>query len=192
MNNKSGFDLNGYIQALKKDSSELKNSPAVNYVTYHMQTCLEFRKNYQHRGAVKKYFEKNLSIKFFNKGLYLTTTYIFVKFLYLASIFLQIYLLNNWLMDEYYSSSKNWLFGNHNWRLSERFPRKYIYYINIYNFILNLFLKKACHLILVFFLTKSLASSFIRSKNFLFQKKTKIKFQFSMNANCLFYSWLVV
>lgn len=124
LNSSSGFDLNGYIQALKKDESDLKNSPAVKYVTHHIETCFEFRKSYQHRGSMKKFMQKSVGLKFLNSGFYLTICYLFTKFMYLFFVFLQLYLINNWLVDTHYSSASNWIFGQHLWKLTERFPRK--------------------------------------------------------------------
>ena len=132
LNSKSGFDINGYVQELNNDNSGVKDSPGIRFVTHHIETCLVFKKNYHHRGNLKNFVEKRLFNKLFNKGFYLSFCYLTIKNLYLLSVFIQMYLLNNWLIDEHYSSKTNWIFGSHLFNLEERFPRKYRFLLIFY------------------------------------------------------------
>lgn len=123
---KSGFDLNSYIKNLKKDESDLNSSPAVNFVTTHIKTCIDFERNYVHRGKVVKLMENTMNRRLFNNGYFFTLSYFFVKGLYFAVAFVQLYLLNYWLSDRHYTRSAgltSLLFGSFNWALRERFPR---------------------------------------------------------------------
>jgi hypothetical protein len=121
LSSRSGFDINNYVQHLIDDKSDVNNSTAVVYVANHIKACLDFSKSYQHRGFIKKTLKKFFN--FFNNGIYLTLCYLFVKMCYVIVIFAQIVALNYWLRDVHYPVTRNLLFGHHNWKLSERFPR---------------------------------------------------------------------
>lgn len=126
LNTKSGFDLKNYVRELKKDS---KKDPA-RYVVTHMKECSNFRISYQGRGALKK----ALSINPFNNGIYLSICYLSIKFLYAMVALLQIFILNYWFRDDYYSqlSFLSFYFGPHNWRFTERFPRMTLCKFQVY------------------------------------------------------------
>ena len=80
MSSRSGFDINNYVQHLLDDKSDVNNSSAVVYVANHIKACLDFSKSYQHRGFLKKALQK--CFNFFNNGIYLTLSYLFVKICY--------------------------------------------------------------------------------------------------------------
>jgi hypothetical protein len=92
-----------------------------------MKSCIDYRKNYERRG--------HLSLRFiFKNGTYLSTCHFLIKILYGLIAFSQIYLLNYWLRDKYYSklSFFETIFGLHNFRLSERFPRMTLCKFHVY------------------------------------------------------------
>ena len=115
------------------DKSDINNSSSVIYVANHIKACLDFAKSYQHRGLIKKTLQK--CFNFFNNGVYLTFSYLFVKICYVITIFAQIVSLNYWLRDVHYPVTHNILFGYHNWKLAERFPRMTLckFQVYIYN-----------------------------------------------------------
>ncbi len=131
MNKRGGFDINSYVKILKEDDSDLKDSKAVNFVTHHFRTALDYKRNYEHRGTIKKLVQGPLE----RNGLYLTFSYFFVKFLYFLVAFVQLILLNYWLSDAHHTnklSVYDFLFGAHNWKLSERFPRMTLCKFDVY------------------------------------------------------------
>jgi hypothetical protein len=62
---------------------------------------------------------------------------LFVKLIYAVMIILQLVILHLWFRDEYYpiKSLSDLLFGDHNWNLSQRFPR--VAFCNFQIYILN-------------------------------------------------------
>lgn len=130
MQKTSEYEIESYVQSLKSDSSGSKNSPEVMYVTHHLDRCINFHKNYEHRGSVKRFVHNRIHLALFNCGFYLSLCYVFVKLLYITSILMQLFLLNYWLRDEHYKNHS--LFGWHNWKLSERFPRMTLCKFEVY------------------------------------------------------------
>lgn len=102
LHTRSQFDLKTYIQTLKKDDSDLKNSPSVNFITYHIRTCLNFKDNYLSRGKVKKYVQSHMRL---NLGIYLSLSYLLIKLIYFAIVFFQLFMLNYWLRDDHYKDN---------------------------------------------------------------------------------------
>jgi hypothetical protein len=104
------------------------------YVSNHINSCLDFQRKYEHRGRIKSKIENIFSCKIFNNGSYLTICYLLVKALYILVAFFQIAVLNYWLRDSYYPGSfdLSLLFGDHNWKWSERFPRMTLCKFQVY------------------------------------------------------------
>lgn len=126
LNTRSGFDIKNYVRELQKGQ---KNP--VNYVVTHMRECNAFRRSYVSRGIVKKAIN---GTKVYASGIYLSISYLFVKFLYALIAIMQIYILNYFFKDDYYSNLGFWsfLFGPHNWKLTERFPRMTLCKFQVY------------------------------------------------------------
>lgn len=126
---KSGFDVKNYIKSLRSDDSDLKNSQAVKYVVSHIKSCLDYHRSYKSRGLLSC-----LRVSVFHSGTYLTVCYLWCKLLYLFLTLAQLYLLNYWLKDSFNSSASVWqvLFGAHNFRWSERFPRMTLCKFSVY------------------------------------------------------------
>jgi innexin len=126
LNKTSGFDINSYIKQLQDDKSPFNESEAVTYVSSHIKTCIEFQRRYISRG----YFQ----INFIGSGIYLTLCYLLVKIAYASVIFFQLIILNVWFRDTYHSNLSvfEWLFGSHNWKLAERFPRMILCSFKVY------------------------------------------------------------
>lgn len=125
LSSKSGFDLINYIQSLNEDTSNSRNSNAIKYVVSHIKSSLD----YQHSVNGFRRF------KFLN-GKYLTCSHILVKCVYALVAFGQLVMLNYWLADEHYSrnspSLSQTLFGAHNFRFEERFPRTTLCKFSVY------------------------------------------------------------
>jgi hypothetical protein len=134
LNKSSGFELSNYVKELRDDKSGESNSKAVVYVSNHINSCLDFQRKYEHRGLIKSKIENISRCRIFNNGSYLTICYLFVKVLYILVAFLQIAVLNYWLRDSYYPGSfdLSLLFGDHNWKWSERFPRMTLCKFQVY------------------------------------------------------------
>ena len=121
LNSRAGYDINSYIEHLKKDESDSVNNPVINFVTSHIRTCLDFKNAYVHRGRAKALFLRS----FYDNGYFLTISFLLVKIIYFVVAFLQLLLMNYWFSDAHHSKSTSLirlLFGGHNWQLSERFP----------------------------------------------------------------------
>lgn len=104
LHSRSEFSLKDYMQTLKTNDDQA----GINFVSHHIQTCIDFKENYQKRGNVKSLLKKAL---FFNdkNSFYLCFSYLFTKLIYLAVIIFQILVLNYWLKDEHYKG--NFIFG---------------------------------------------------------------------------------
>ena len=124
----TGFDIDNYVRELKKDDK----SEAAKYVATHIRECTDFRTNYESRGFFKKTF-KNTFAKG-NVGIFLTLSYIFVKFIYAGVALLQIFILNYWFRDDFNSkeTKMSFFYGAHNWKLSERFPKMTLCKFEVY------------------------------------------------------------
>ena len=112
---KTGFDLNECFKRLAKDNSDQNDSQEINYVTDQIEKAILNGKNNCHKS------------KIFNSGCFLALSYLFTKIIYLSVIFFQLYIINNWFIDEHYEKS-NWIFGSHLFNLENRFPRKIKYF----------------------------------------------------------------
>jgi len=132
LNTKSGFDIKNYVRELRKGNGDGKKDPA-GYVVTHMNECSSFRTSYTSRGLVKRTLQDSW-FNFFNNGIYLSMSYLLVKLMYAAVALLQIFVMNYWFRDDYYgnSSKLSFLFGPHNWKLSERFPRMTLCKFHVY------------------------------------------------------------
>lgn len=121
MYKKSGFQLNRYIEKLKSDTSDVINSPTIKSVTEEIYQCLNRRR-------------ENVVKSIFNCRVYLTISYLFIKLMYAMVIILQLVILNLWFRDEYYpiKSFRDLLLGDHNWNLSQRFPRMALCNFEVY------------------------------------------------------------
>ena len=126
--------MNSYIKQLMDDTSDLKNSAAVAYVTNHMKTCLDYRSNYLHRGLIKKALNNIFCFGFFNNGMFLTFSFFIVKILYAGVIFLQLFLINYWLRDDHYPFSMSVFLSHNHWDLKDRFPRMTLCRFQVYIF----------------------------------------------------------
>jgi innexin len=131
LNTKTGVDLMNYVQVLHDDKkNDAENSPAIKYVVKNMEKFLNFRDNYAHQNFFKDKVSRFLPL---TSGVYIVISYFLVKFLYLAVALGQLVLLNYWFKDVYYSEI-GWptLFGDYNWRLTERFPRMTLCNFDVY------------------------------------------------------------
>ena len=125
MNTKTGLAIRNYIEELRKDKSVNTVNPAVKYVSAHIISSLTLRRNYVHRGLIKKLVCrvcKFCGLSFF-KTSFLFFCHIFVKILYLSFTVLQIVTLNYWLRDHHHSPNTAVFFGFYDWKLKDRFPR---------------------------------------------------------------------
>ena len=131
MNKRSGFDIKNYVRELQK-GSDGKKDPA-RYVVTHMKECSSFRSAYRSRGALKKSLEKS-GLNFFNNGIFLSVSYLFVKLMYATVALGQIFVLNYMFRDDYYGDLGffSFFFGPHNWKLAERFPRMTLCKFQVY------------------------------------------------------------
>ena len=108
---------------MRKDKSLNAANPAVKYVTAHIISSFTIRRNYVHRGILKKTICDFFRFKYFSTS-FLFFCHLIVKILYLSFTVLQIVSLNYWLRDQHYDPKDSAIFfGFYNWKLSERFPR---------------------------------------------------------------------
>lgn len=130
LNTRSGFDIKNYVRELNKGSDKTKPT---RYVVTHMRECSTFRSSYISRGSIKKAFQ-GTGLNFFNNGIYLSITYLLVKLCYAFIALLQIYVLNYFFKDDYYSNLGvfSFFFGPHNWKFTERFPRMTLCKFQVY------------------------------------------------------------
>jgi innexin len=95
-------------------------------VSAHIKTCIDFQRRYVPRGF--------LQINLFKGGTYLTLCYLLIKIFYASIAFLQLLMLNAWFRDSYHANLTAFelLFGAHNWKLAERFPRMTLCTFKVY------------------------------------------------------------
>lgn len=124
---KTEFDIDSYVDALNDDKCE--KSLAVNYVASNILNSIRFRENYENRGIKRFLGSKGRT------GFFLTASHFLIKLIYAGVALFQIFIMNYWFRDDYHVSRQDkfsYLFGAHNWRLSERFPRMTLCKFQVY------------------------------------------------------------
>jgi len=108
------------------------HAKAAKYVSNHIRESTDYRRSYESRGLIKKTFKRAFSCT--TNGYFLTISYFFVKILYALVALSQVYILNYWFRDDFHRSKSVWsvFFGEHNLRLSERFPRMTLCKFQVY------------------------------------------------------------
>ncbi len=68
------------------------------------------------------------------KGVFLSLSYLFIKFVYAAVAITQVFILNYWFRDDFYGqhSKLSFFYAEHNWKLNERFPRMTLCRFQVY------------------------------------------------------------